>query len=182
MSDPDFPDDELSLLVTASTADLGSKAAPAFPRTRGDHPSAGAAASASASRRRLPGPAGAYAERKRRKLLEHDSETPPATPDADPELMRLFSSAPWKTMLKEEGQDESDPAAIINRYNVQWVHRRSCTGMVKKAPALHLAVKSINGTDRDLSCVLAVSLKACWNSPRLLNPSYAESYEKTALI
>lgn len=101
-------------------------------------------------KRRLPGPAGNYAERKRMKMQN------PLNSEVDDIKDPFASSFAWSKMLAEQGQDESDPAADINHYNLAWANKGKKFGQVRKAPALYALIKSVK-LSPDPKCVLQVT-------------------------
>ncbi len=62
----------------------------------------------------------------------------------------------WRQMLRDQGQDESDPGAVINRFNMAWVKKKTCPGMTKRAPALFCVLRSIDLSSADPGCQLEV--------------------------
>ena len=86
--------------------------------------------------RRFPGPAG---------ITRRPSADAQGAHEEHSDNSKVFASTGWLAMLEEHGK-----SSVRNGedFNVHWANQKTCTGMIKRAPVLKCAIKSV-----DLTCV-----------------------------
>ncbi len=152
-----------------------NREAPKNPPPKSSPPSSAGGASSAGSatlekRRRIPGPAGmdrrAGGGKRRRGIhLEgasgkSPSESSPrgASGDGNGGASSYLSSPAWRQMLSDHGQDERDPDAVINRFNIKWIKSSSSSngggGFLKHSPALFCVIRSLDLSSLDPKCEL----------------------------
>lgn len=120
-------------------------------------------------KRRFPGPAGILPRistsslNKIPKIPDPGSESvlPRRPPVKEPSCSQneidraTFNSSVWQRMLEDHSiENENDPSAPTQKFNISWVKRKTGLGLSKKTPVLMCAIKSLDLCSVDPSCVL----------------------------
>ncbi|TRY62521.1 hypothetical protein TCAL_16612 [Tigriopus californicus] len=99
------------------------------------------------SRRKIPGPAGMLSAK-----VKHDLEavqTQDQMASQTGTKVKIADSRVWRQMVQEHDLTPNNPKSLLNRYNIEWVKRKTCPGTGKKAPVLYCALKALDLTSMD---------------------------------